>query len=334
MSLFDLSASTNSRKVPILNADYPQDVTMNAIDGNATFTAVIAKDGRPDKYTYQWYVDGAAVSGATAAEYVRNVSSDKGVHTVWCEVSNKAGTVRTREAKLTVKKVPVLNASYPQKATVTVGNSATFEVKIAEAGYPDSYTYQWYADGKAVSGATKSSYTRAGSSVGYYDIYCIVTNKAGYVQSRTAGFTIEEEYVFSDGWFLDGNSWGASTTSPNGWVIGEDGCVYIHCDGPYATLAWTNNPVNFTGKNKLVFYCKHFVNAHPNNVGTIYFGVSSTQDDYDFVAATSVSGHNGGGEWYSVDVSHLSGSYYIKIAIIRTGLSNADSVYIEDIYFE
>lgn len=89
---------------------------------------------------------------------------------------------------------PVLNSSYPANVTQLekAGGSASFSVKIATEGNPDTYTYQWYVNGSAVSGATSSSYTKTGlTSAGTYSIYCKVTNKAGSVNSRTATLTVQ-----------------------------------------------------------------------------------------------------------------------------------------------
>ena len=148
--LFDLTVNTNSRKIMTLNPSYPQDVTKTVIKGNtvsATFSVQIAEAGVPAKYTYQWYVNGTAVSGATSSTYTRTGLSATATYTVYCEVTNAAGTVRSREATLKVTQyyTPVLNTSYPANVTgATVGSSATFKVAIATAGVPESYTYQWY----------------------------------------------------------------------------------------------------------------------------------------------------------------------------------------------
>lgn len=91
-------------------------------------------------------------------------------------------------------KTPVLNGSYPANVTQLerAGGSATFSVKIATEGNPDIYTYQWYVNGSAVSGATSSSYTKTGLTfAGTYSVYCKVTNKAGSVNSRTATLNVQ-----------------------------------------------------------------------------------------------------------------------------------------------
>jgi len=91
-------------------------------------------------------------------------------------------------------KTPVLNSAYPADVTQLEksGGSASFEVKISKAGHPDSYTYQWYVNDVAVSGATGASYTKTGlTSAATYRVYCKVTSAAGSVNSRTATLTVQ-----------------------------------------------------------------------------------------------------------------------------------------------
>lgn len=99
-----------------------------------------------------------------------------------------------REAK--IKKLPVLNGGYPADATVWHGNQATFKVAISEAGVPDEYTYQWYRNGSVWTGATKSSVSWSSAAIGSHTIYCIVTNKAGSVRSRTATLTVKDPAMY------------------------------------------------------------------------------------------------------------------------------------------
>lgn len=95
-----------------------------------------------------------------------------------------------REAK--IKKLPVLNGNYPTDATTWHGEQAAFSVAISEAGVPDEYTYQWYRDGNIWTGATHPSVSWSSASIGSHSIYCVVTNKAGSVRSRTATLTVRD----------------------------------------------------------------------------------------------------------------------------------------------
>ena len=86
-------------KLPILNSKYPKDITANNGD-QVTFSVDFAEHGKPTIYTYQWYIGGILIDGATNSTYVRNTSSDKGNYIIYCKVTNKAGSVKSRTATL------------------------------------------------------------------------------------------------------------------------------------------------------------------------------------------------------------------------------------------
>lgn len=237
-------------KTPVLNTSYPKNVTVTS-GTNATFKVEISEDGIPPDCTYQWYVDDTAVSGATSSSYTRSTSSDKGTYSVYCKVTNIAGTVTSRTATLTVNKTPVLNTSYPANTSVTIHNSVTCKVTVSTAGYPTSYTYQWYKGGSAVSGATSSTYKFTPTAVGTTKIYCVVTNDAGSVTSRTATITAtalylkpsEKEYVTykkssnaSISVSGDTISFGYSSTSNSNWLFAFKSAIDVT---KYKTLKCT-----------------------------------------------------------------------------------------------
>jgi hypothetical protein len=263
---------------------------------------------------------------------------------VWCEVSNKAGTVRTREATLTVKKVPVLNVSYPADVSIAVGGSGTVQVVIAEDGYPASYSYQWYMNGVAVSGATGNRWEiLASSPVGARNVYCIVSNDAGSVQSRTATLSVVADYAFSNGVFHIGGSYGWTHNSEtvaicevtNVWHLGVDGTGYWGA-------AWSTIPVNVTGKNRLIFTVADILttgnNSTGDGIGTARLGITNADNlgNLNFVAQTAFRTFDyAAPAEYSVDVSALSGNFFLKIAVDRTQTKHEqDHIYISAIRFE
>ena len=91
-----------------------------------------------------------------------------------------------------IKKLPVLNPSYPANVTNWQGEQATFKVEIATPGVPAEYTYQWYRDGAKWTAATTATVIWSGASIGSHSIYCVVTNKAGEVTSRVATLTVKD----------------------------------------------------------------------------------------------------------------------------------------------
>lgn len=101
------------------------------------------------------------------------------------------------------KKIPPTLSPYqPANATAWQGDSATFWVEIATPGIPAEYTYQWYRDGAKWSGATKASVSWSSASIGVHSIYCVVSNAAGEVTSRTATLTVKNPnmtYTYTGG---------------------------------------------------------------------------------------------------------------------------------------
>ena len=134
---------------PIINTQ-PQSQTKTAGQG-CTFSVVAAGCPIP---AYQWYQNGAAISGATQPTYsIGSVQrSDSGGYTV--VVSNSQGNVTSAAVALMVDYLSI--TVQPQSQTKAAGQSCVFSV-IA-VGYPLP-TYQWNKNGVAISGATQPTYS-------------------------------------------------------------------------------------------------------------------------------------------------------------------------------
>ena len=329
--LFDMTANTNARKVMILNASLPKDLTVKATDGTAVFSVAVSEDGRPNKYTYQWYVDGTAVSGATSATYTRNGSGDKGQHTVWCEVTNKAGTVRSREAKLTVNRIPVLNTSYPANATVVAKNSVTVKVAIATAGYPDTYTYQWYKDGSAVSGATGSTYSFTPTAAGTTKVYCKVTHAAGSVNSRTATITATNVYLFNAG--------DQCTDVTGGWICDNTSKTGEDAGAPTMTIKDVMNihrDKSSSKKRGSVYPKKNYIDFSKYTTLRVITTTQAAQGECMVnITSKSGSGYESGvitnynlagraAGTYNIDVSKVNKSAYLYISTVASSERSVD----------
>lgn len=115
---FKHGSGGDPKKVPILDDAFPQDVTVEAAGTSVTFEVVIAEDGKPVGYTYQWYYDNSLVEGATGSTYTR--TAEFGSHSVHCVVGNPVGFATTRTATVTAERLYLYNSGN-QCADITGG---------------------------------------------------------------------------------------------------------------------------------------------------------------------------------------------------------------------
>jgi hypothetical protein len=144
---------------------------------------------------YQWYKDGVSLSGATSASLSLSAVSSSNAGSYSVKVSNTAGSVTSSAATLTVTAATVAPTISTQPASVSVNASqvATFAV-IASGTAP--FTYQWYKDGAALSGATDASLSIAkvaASDAGTYKV--TVTNSAGSATSINVSLNLTVEVL-------------------------------------------------------------------------------------------------------------------------------------------
>ena len=323
-------------KLPILDANYPENVTAKVIKGettSATFIAVIAEPGNPAIYTYQWYVDGVAVEGATEASFTKDDLAETGTHTVYCMVTNKKGTVTTRIATLDVNqnRTPVLASNYPEDVDAIVNDSVTCKAVIETEGNPAEYTYQWYKDGGVIDGATESSYTFEADTVGSMTLYCVVTSAAGSVTSRTATITCTPYYIFKDGSFADGGSYGFKGDDSEDKGELTNGVLHIYDQSSGWASIYTTKKYDFTNQKKLCFRCPTLDHEGSNSI--FYFGVADTQADSSYIASYAIAAHTSSAvKTFVVDVSKITGTHYVKFGTVRNEYAHSN-IYVNQIYF-
>ena len=138
----------------------PADQTVKA--GQPAAFTVTAGGTAP--LTYQWRKNGAPISGATSAGYVTAATtiSDSGAG-FSVVVTNSAGSISSRVAKLTVRAAAPTITTQPANVTVSTGSSATFAV-VASGTAP--LTYQWQRAGARIPGATAASYATPATLIG------------------------------------------------------------------------------------------------------------------------------------------------------------------------
>jgi hypothetical protein len=155
-----------------------------AVGGNVSLN-VAANGSAP--LSYQWLFNGAPISGATDSAFLKAgvQNTDAGNYSV--QVTNAAGTALSSTALLTVLNPPVITTQ-PLGELVAAGLNVTFSI-VASGSAPLSY--QWLLAGKAIAGATDSSYTKLSVQVADAGSYSVqVANPVGRALSSAAVLTV------------------------------------------------------------------------------------------------------------------------------------------------
>ncbi|MFE2055418.1 hypothetical protein [Streptomyces sp. NPDC059446] len=152
---------------PLLNRTPPA-ITGTAKVGGTLTAGTGTWSGDPSSHTYQWNADGKAVSGATASSYVLPASL-LGKKVTVTVAASRAGTpdaTGTSAAVVVARGVAPKATTAPKiTGSAKVGSRLTASPGVWSPA-ATSYAYQWKADGKAVSGATASSYVLPASLLG------------------------------------------------------------------------------------------------------------------------------------------------------------------------
>ena len=143
-------------------------------------------NGTPS-YSYQWYIDGSPVAGATNSLWTYTATS-AGAHSVFLLVTDSADfVVYSNNATITVN--PPLSASIsPTSTTIDLGQNATFASSVS-GGMPP-YSYQWYLNGSIASGATQHAFILKPSQLGTYLVSLAATDSFGFITASNTATTI------------------------------------------------------------------------------------------------------------------------------------------------
>lgn len=142
------------------------------------------------RVSYVWLRDGKKIKGATAATFKLRAKDRGHKISVRVRASRKGYYTRT----LTSSKHKVLRA-FTTRSVPTISGASTMDSALTtRVGLwrpsPNSISYQWYADGKAISEATRAAFTSTSAQVGKVLQVRITVRKAGYatVWVRSARF--------------------------------------------------------------------------------------------------------------------------------------------------
>lgn len=235
-------------KKPLVSANYNKGNPASPLDGTAT-----APDGI---ISYQWqYSDNLQnwnnLPGETNATYTpptntAGVKYYRVIATNTVGSTQKSATSTTASIEVFGAEAPVFNALL-QSAFYNSGDSASELNGTATASH-GTITYQWYADGQAISGATNATYTPPTTEVGVKQYYVTATNTVGTdvysVQSNTATITVygatKPEFIET----LNGAEYdiGNPAIELNGTAIAERGTISYQWYANGAPIFEANGP--------------------------------------------------------------------------------------------
>src|SRR5678816_1153118 len=176
-------ANNDAVTVQLTSSDacsYPATATSNAIDittSTVTPTVLIAADQNPvctgtavtftstatdggAAPTYQWFINGNAVAGATNATFTSSTLANNDIVTVVMTSNANCITTPTANSNQVVMNITTQPASVSITSTGTsicAGQSITFTAAPTNGGATP--TYQWMINGSPVAGQTAATFT-------------------------------------------------------------------------------------------------------------------------------------------------------------------------------
>lgn len=149
-------------------------------------------------YTYQWYyANGTAIAGATASNLIFKANST-GTYNIYLNVNDSLSCkIKSNNAFINVYSKPTVIITL-SSVNMTVGTTQQFTSTLTGGLTP--YTYQWYLNDTAISGATDSTWNFVPSTAGCCKVYLIITDSLNSsVQSNiVTNITINPQLAVSE----------------------------------------------------------------------------------------------------------------------------------------
>jgi len=180
-SPYGSATSTNG----YLTVLYPPVISENPVSQNinqGTTTSIEVAAGGKQPMSYLWFKNGARIIPTSRVLTFVNIQpSDAGSY--YAMITNSDGLAYTTTSVITVKPLPTISQQ-PTTTILTISNKLSLTV-LASSSY--TLTYQWYANGTAIPGATGSTFTITNVTFANSATYTVaVINQVGSIMSDPA----------------------------------------------------------------------------------------------------------------------------------------------------
>ncbi|MEI6785043.1 MAG: hypothetical protein WCQ21_29440, partial [Verrucomicrobiota bacterium] len=178
-----LNFSGQANFVPVITS---QPTSLVKYFGESASLTVAAASGLTNYASYQWYLGGVTIAGATNATYTAAsiTTSNAGSYTV--VLTTSGGSLTSAVATLTVRVPPYFITPLAGRA-IAVGGSTTFS---ANATGDAPLAYQWQFNGVNVSGATGSSLAITDARTSQNGQYKVIISNAYGTTNATASLSV------------------------------------------------------------------------------------------------------------------------------------------------
>jgi hypothetical protein len=253
------SASTTQVLVGDISQGRPV-IVGNASPGATLTVARPPAVPAPDSVSYRWRLDGVSIWGANWTTLT--VRSEWRGHEITVSATVKKAGYVVKSVTSAGARVGGAYTASPRpviSGTVRVGSTLT-AIRGTWSPTPSSFSFQWYADGRPISGATASKYTLTGTDYKKEITVSARSYRAGYGTVLRRSAATNEVLASAVRWAQAGGGIGGGPSFPVG-PGGVAPTTYIAQPGPttscywerYATADWSVDPYASEGYGQRVF---------------------------------------------------------------------------------
>jgi parallel beta-helix repeat protein len=158
------------------------------------FSSTVSNGTGTGTYSYQWYLNGTPVPGATndTWRFTPFTPFYVGSHTVYLNVTDSArANAISNTVQVTVNPALSVNVTFTGSATMDVNQSKRFTAEVSGGtGGPSKRQYEWYRNGTIDPSAIDYHWTFTPTSPGFYSIEVHVTDGANNTVKSNATITV------------------------------------------------------------------------------------------------------------------------------------------------